>query len=179
MKKRALLILGLLLAAQLLIPAAMIVKHERILRTGELYRFKTRPIDPADPWQGRYVQLQFDEAVRYQTQSSQPVPERNERVFVILGTDADGFCQIKGWSRTKPKSGNYLKLTYTGFPLRLPFNRFYMEESQAPRAETLAREATRSTNCWANVRILNGDARIEDVLIGGTSLRELAGQPRR
>ena len=63
---------------------------------------------------------------------------------------------------------------HQGMRFDLPFDRFYMDEAKAPRAETLARESTRQTNCWANVRILNGDAVLEDVYAEGQSLRQLA-----
>jgi LysM repeat protein len=38
------------------------------------------------------------------------------------------------------------------------------------------REATRSTNCWVTVRILNGKAAIENVYAAGQSLREMAAE---
>lgn len=195
MKKTALLILGIVAALQLLVPASMILKHERILREGELYRFRTRPIDPADPFQGRYVRLGFENDYIPGTNEKEQAPEHNDRVFVTLSTDAEGFCQMKGWSRTKPETGAFLKLTYSGpkhdwnrptqkstykgLWFRLPFDRFYMEESKAPRAETLVREGTRNTNCWAAVRVLNGTALIENVYIAGTPIRELAAREKK
>lgn len=76
-----------------------------------------------------------------------------------------------------------------GLGFKLPFDRFYMEESKAPRAEKLLPGSrfgraqpsgtNQVTNCRANVRILNGTALIEDVLVDGTSIKELAGQPRK
>lgn len=203
MKKTALLILGLLFSAQLLIPASMILKHERILRDGEIFRFKTRPIDPADPFQGRYVRLGFENDYIPGISTNEPVPEYNERVFVTLGTDADGFCELKSWSREKPASGAFLKLRSRGprtewnleaktnlcLGLRfdLPFNRFYMDEKKAPRAEKIIRDAApglfepqatnEAANCWADVRVLNGAALIENVYVEGISIRELAAQP--
>jgi len=203
MKKTAFIILGILIAAQLLIPASMILKHERILRTGTLYRFKTRPIDPADPFQGRYVQLGFKNDYIPAINKNTPAPKRNEKVFVSLETGTDGLCVLKSWSRTHPKSGNYLKLKYTGtrnqwnrdtkkntylgLRFHLPFNRFYMDENKAPRAEKMVRgirinlnepaNTNLVTNCWANVRVLNGAALIEDVLVDGTPIRELAARP--
>lgn len=197
MKKTLLLILGLTVTAQFLIPASMILKHERILRKGTAYRFKTRPIDPADPFLGRYVRLQFEnDYIVAPTNAIEPA--YNELIYVTLNTDADGYCELTGWSRNKPKNGDWLKLKYwhrTTFrapgeqnKLRfsLPFNRFYMEESKAPRAEKIARRSVinlsdpastnLSTNCWAEVRVWNGAALIEDVLIDGTAIRDLAGQ---
>ncbi len=203
MKKTAFIILGIVLAAQLLIPASMILKHERILRTGELYRFKTRPIDPADPFQGRYVWLGFENDYIPGINKNEPSPKYNERVFVSLGAGSDDLCVLKSWSRTQPETGDYLKLKYTGtrtqwnpdtkkstymgLRFHLPFNRFYMDENKAKRAERIVRRTTIDlfepantnlvTNCWANVRVLNGAALIEDVLVDGTPIRELAGEP--
>lgn len=195
MRKKVLLILGIVVALQLLVPVSMILKHERILRTGEIYRFKTRPIDPADPFQGRYVWLGFENDYIPGTNEKEQTPEYNDRVFVTLSIDADGFCRLKNWSRKKPETGAFLKLTYLGpendwnrptgkstykgLRFGLPFDRFYMEEKKAPRAETLVREGTRTTNCWATVRILNGAALIENVYVAGTPIRELAVQPRK
>lgn len=190
MKKVAFLILGLVIVIQLMVPAAMIFKHERILRTGELYRFKTRPFDPADPFQGRYIQLGFENDYIPGTDENESGPEYYDRVFVTLSTDADGFCKLKSWSRTKPETGTFLKLTcfgqktdwnqqtekstYKGLLFKLPFDRFYMEEYKAPRAEAAVLKATRTTNCWAAVRILNGAALIENVYVGDSPVRELA-----
>ncbi len=201
MKKILLLILGITVALQLLIPVSMILKHEKVMRDGSLYRFKTRPIDPVDPFQGRYVQLGFEnDYIVAPTNAIEPA--RNERVYVTLGTDPAGLCKMTGWSRSKPEQGNYLKLKYwgkkynwsakddnqrySGLQFKLPFDRFYMEESKAPRAERLVRNRriNRSDentnlfiNCWANVRVLNGAGLIEDVLVDGTPIGELAAKP--
>ncbi|MGB0413684.1 MAG: hypothetical protein ACPGJU_04495, partial [Coraliomargarita sp.] len=58
----------------------------------------------------------------------------------------------------------------------IPFDRFYMDEAKAPRAEIIARESSRDKTCWVEVRILNGSAVIEDVVVEGLSLRELAAE---
>jgi len=49
-----------------------------------------------------------------------------------------------------------------------------MDEVKAPRAERLVWEATRGTHCWAEVRVLNGKAAIEEVFVEGQSLQNLA-----
>ncbi|HEY5622073.1 MAG TPA: hypothetical protein VIR77_05680, partial [Pontiella sp.] len=68
------------------------------------------------------------------------------------------------------------KIIYKGLRLDIPFDRFYMEEAKAPRAEALARDAMRSGDCWAAVRILDGKAVIEDVFAQGERLRDLAAK---
>jgi len=190
MKKLSLILLGIMILAQFTVPYSMIHNRENILRKGELFRFKTRPIDPADPFQGRYVWLSF-------TEDYIPTPENKKLdihyktpIYAILETDDDGFAYFTDWSREKPMDGHFLKTrylgvrsdwnretksrTHKGLRIDIPFDRYYMDEEKAPRAEQLARDATLNTNCWANIRILNGKAVIENVFAEGQSLRDLA-----
>ncbi len=190
MKTPALALFTLLVAAQLATLAVMIRGQERVLRHGEAFRFKTRPIDPADPFQGRYVALGFEaDHIPAATGTYNGLHPR-ETIYALIDHDADGYARFSGWSRERPATGAYLKTRYTGIQHRwdpvatnhvhlglrihLPFDRFYMDEAKAPRAEAAAREATASTNCWADVRILNGRAAIADVYARGQSLRDLA-----
>jgi uncharacterized membrane-anchored protein len=190
MKKLSLIVLGILILAQLAVPFSMIRSRENILRNGELFKFQTRPIDPADPFQGRYVRLAFTDDYIPCPKDVEPGLKRKEPLYATMETGSDGFADFTAWSREKPVAGPYLKTrfagirsdwnsntkkrTHKGIRLDLPFDRFYMDEAKAPRAERLAREATSNTNCWVNVRILNGKAVIEDVFAEGQSLRVLA-----
>lgn len=190
MKKLSLIALGILIVAQLAVPFSMIKSRENILCNGELFRFKTRPIDPADPFQGRYVRLRFEKDHILCSKDEQSELAHRQPLYAIIETGSDDFAYFTGWSLTRPLTGTYLKTHYRwnytvrdpatkkmalkGIRIHMPFDRFYMEETKAPRAEKLAREATRNTNCWANVRILYGEAVIEDVFAEGQSLRDLA-----
>ena len=195
MKKFSLITLGILIIAQLAVPFSMIKSRENILRNGELYRFKTRPIDPADPFQGRYVRLVFESDYIECSEEEESELTYKQPLYAILGTDSDGYARFAGLNLERPESGAYLKTHYRrkytvrnpesrirmfkGIRIHVPFNRFYMAESKALRAEKRVSEATRTTNCWANVRILNGNAVIEDVLAEGQSLRDLAAQEEK
>ncbi|MBK6341440.1 MAG: GDYXXLXY domain-containing protein [Flavobacteriales bacterium] len=59
MNRKPLLFLGIALA-QLAVPAWMIAGRERVLSQGEVFKFKTAPIDPRDPFRGEYVRLDFE-----------------------------------------------------------------------------------------------------------------------
>lgn len=192
MKKLSLITLGLLIAAQLAVPFHMIRDRENTLRNGALFKFRTRPIDPADPFQGRYVWLAFEDDYIPGPEDQKTDLKYREKVYVLIETDLDGFARPVDLSRKKPSESHYLRTRFSGYRsdwnretrksvhkgirFDFPFDRFYMEEAKAPRAEKLAREATRTTNCWANVRILNGKAVIEDVYAEGKSLRDLAAE---
>jgi uncharacterized membrane-anchored protein len=51
---------AVLVAAQLLIPLALIGVNEVALATGEKVTLMTEPIDPLDPFRGRYVELNYE-----------------------------------------------------------------------------------------------------------------------
>lgn len=194
MKTIPLTLLSLTIVAQLAVLGTMIQSRERVLRDGEALRFKTRPIDPADPFQGRYVSLGFENDFVPASSGETVGLRHREPIYASIETGEDGFARFSSWSRAKPATGAYLKTRYLGEHTRwdpsghrsesqgiridIPFNRFYMDEAKAPRAETAARDATRGTNCWAVVRVLNGQAVVEDVIAKGQSLRDLAAQKK-
>jgi uncharacterized membrane-anchored protein len=51
---------AVLVAAQLVLPLAMIGVNEVALATGEKVTLMTEPIDPLDPFRGRYVELNYE-----------------------------------------------------------------------------------------------------------------------
>ena len=188
--------IGLLLLAiaQIAVPLQMILQQETVLKKGALFRFKTEPIDPVDPLQGRYVWLSIQE--NYVALSPEATAEIDYRSlgYASISVDKDGFARFDSWSEERPdKTSNYIrtkalgdayewittadeerKRSHKGMYIDIPFDRFYMDEKKAPRAERIARDASLENNCWVEVRIFNGKAVIEDVLIEGESLRDLA-----
>ena len=44
----------------LYVPAKMIFNKEAVLAQGKDYRFKTAPIDPYDPFRGKYIDLYYE-----------------------------------------------------------------------------------------------------------------------
>ena len=51
----------LMVLAQLYVPASMIFQKERVITQGTAYKFRTAPIDPNDPFRGKYITLSFNE----------------------------------------------------------------------------------------------------------------------
>jgi uncharacterized membrane-anchored protein len=200
--KWRLTLFGLLVITQIAVPLRMIQQREHVLQAGTLFRFKTQPIDPADPFQGRYVWLRIEEDFVHIDEQDTDSIDHNTTGYAILSTDKNGFARFSAWSSEKPTDKiHYLKTKARGQAIRwedlqeladpsahkrtrihkglqidIPFTRFYMDETKAPLAEIRAREATRNQDCWAEVRILKGIAVIEDVIAEGQSLRDLASQ---
>ncbi len=170
---------------QLYVPASMIWDKEDTLNTGTEYRFKTAPIDPNDPFRGKYITLNYDEnTVEIENEEDWI---RGDYVYVQLITDNDRFAKIKSVSKEKPTDNqDYLKAKVSFvsgngsnmLTIDYPFDRFYMEESKAYEAELTYRQTLQDTSklTFAVVGIKNGDAVLKDVLIDGTSIREIVAQ---
>ncbi len=62
--------------------------------------------------------------------------------------------------------------------LRLPFDRFYMNEEDASAAETAYRRHSnrKKRDAYVAVRVLNGFAILEDLLVGGVPINEFLTQ---
>jgi len=192
MKTLKIILFCLLAATQIAVPVSLIQRKEKILREGERIRLQTRPIDPADPFQGRYVRLGYEHNYIAWPEADKPDIGYKAKIFAVIEPGEDGFARFTGWSLEKPADGLYLetrylgqyrpwnqasqKGVYKGLRIDIPCDRFYMDEAKAPRAEHLARDATRNKNCWVEVRILEGKAVIEDVFAEGQSLRALAAE---
>lgn len=164
---------------QWIVPGKMIYDSERIIEYGETFHFKTQPVDPSDPFRGKYITLSFE---------ANSVPDTSywgtdEEINITFGKDSAGFAVAKSASKETP-SGFYLHTTvqYTssGDPsqvyFNIPFTRFYVEESKAAQAETEYWNAQRDSTqvAYGVVKIGNGNAVLTDVMVNGRSVTEVA-----
>ncbi len=175
------LIVGLfsgLIILQIVVPVSMIVKREVTLKNGVPFMFKTAPVDPYDAFRGRYVALRVD--VDKVGRPDGADLKYGQKVYASLFVDAHGFAQVAQISRHKPKYGSYLIATVT-YPLdqevglNLPIDRYYMEETAAPRAEQVYRERSRRQKQDAHVivRVKDGFAVIEGLYIGDERIEDV------
>ena len=173
----------LMVLAQLYVPANMIIDARRILTEGNEFKFKTAPIDPADPFRGKYIVLNFNassakvyDAAEWNT---------GDRVFVTLTTDSAGYAKIHDITAyPPPDTDDYVKAdiqyivqdTVSYVSVSYPFDRFYMEESKAFDAELAYNESAMDTNqiAYALVAVKKGEAAIKNVFINGLTIREAA-----
>jgi len=183
------ILLGIFLmvaVAQLYVPASMIMEQKDILETGKLYRFKIRPIDPSDPLRGKYIRLWFADDSFIMPDSINYY--RNQTVYLQIYEGSDGYAKIKNVYKTKPqKDLEFLEATIsypsyfndsTRLTINYPFNSFYLDENKAPIAEDVYRESQLNSakSAWAIVKIKNGAAALEDVLINGISINTIISE---
>jgi hypothetical protein len=171
--------------AQLAVPASMIARYELALARGAVFKVRGAPVDPVDPFRGRYVvfRLAF-EPVELDTSFAGPV-------WVELEEGPDGFARAGTVSKTRPARGHYVQaqaipLEWGAGPVRtrveLPQDRYYLEESKAPRAEVAARAQSRPAlrNTWVTLRVRQGVGAVERFWIDGVPVEEyLARSPSR
>lgn len=172
----------ILCLVQLYVPARMAFDGHSDLARGTAYKFRTVPVDPTDPLRGKYIALQFEAAtVEIDTTRKWLV---GESVYAYPATDGEGFAFISKISRQMPESNeHYFECEILDLPisgdnvarLQFPFNRYYMEESKAQRAEDLYRQYSQSAERipYALVFIHEGSATLRDLLVDGEPLQEL------
>jgi len=186
-KKIILLAFVLVALVQIYIPAKIILNRAIVLSSGKEFKFKTAPIDPNDPFRGKYITLNFNEnTIEIQNKENWV---RGETVFLLLVTDNNGFAKIKSVSKAKPfDSQDFLKakINYvihdgSKVSIEYPFDRFYMEESKAYDAELTYRRTLPDTSQvpYALVNIKNGESVLKDVMINGISIREIVKQEQQ
>jgi len=187
------ILFAVMVLAQLAVPFKMIFDREKVLSEGNTFKFKTAPIDPSDPFRGKYITLNFAEN-NFEVIDGETW-QNGQAVYVLLAKDAYGFAKIVDVVKELPDESNNCvkaKLNYVAtkkdstktiqeLNVEYPFERFYMEESKAPLAESMYWEVSRDTTkiTYASVSIQNGRAVLKDVFIGDVSIRELvkAKQP--
>lgn len=189
MRNNKLILIAFILVAlaQLYVPAKMILGREDILNTGKEYKFKTAPIDPADPFRGKYITLRYDEnTIEIQEEAEW---EEGETIYVFLSADNNGFAKISSVSKEEPpasqdflkaKVGNVFGDGSKKLVIDYPFDRYYMEESKAYDAELTYQRSQADTNqvAYALVSIKEGEAVLKDVLIDGVPIREIVMKER-
>ena len=176
------MILFLVLALiQLAVPAVMMGQWETTLREGRPYKFRTAPVDPYDAFRGRYVALRVEtNTLPYEGQAI----SSGRKVFVLLSEGADGFARLDSMSLTRPTHSAYLSARilscYGGQAhLQFPFDRYYMKEDLAPKAEKAYFRASSRTNRTAHiqVRVRDGRAVVEELFIEDVPIGEYLKRP--
>jgi uncharacterized membrane-anchored protein len=185
------LVFGLMVAAQWWVPVGMITGSNRILEEGTPMKFRCAPVDPNDPFRGKYIVLRFD--IEHFLADTTLKLKVGQTVYLTFKEDSVGFAQNEKVSVVPPSSNQIFlktKVTYIGkfgvledlvkdpskwyIDLDIPFNRFFLEETKAPQAENLYNTGISDTtgNTYGLVYLLNGEARIKDVIIRDTSILE-------
>lgn len=170
MKSWRLIIFVLAACAQLAVPGSLIWKREQTLRRGNVWKFRTAPVDPVDVFRGRYVALHFDA----ETQEISPPAntESGDTVFITLKQNAEGFAEINQVSTAKPDGDDFISAQLNGNQISLPFDKYWVTERDAPAAEAAYQNLSRrgNQNAYVSVRVFRGDAAMEQLYLDNQPL---------
>ncbi len=181
-KKKYIFIAFLLVGiVQIAVPAKMIMESEGIILLGEEFKFRAAPVDPSDPFRGKFITLNYkDNSVKLKSNESW---HRGDLVYVTISADSAGYAIIETASHTKPdKESDYVTATVEYFNtvesilvIEYHFDRFYMEESKAYKAERIYRDGLRDSTkqTYALVSVKKGNAVLRDVLIDDVSIKDI------
>ncbi len=167
--------------AQWIVPGKMIYDSENVITEGVEYKFKTAPIDPSDPFRGKYITLNFES--NFLTFDDTVEWQAGQEIFVTFTTDSAGFAIPEAISSTQPNTGSFLRTTVDYVAdyddhkvwIKLPFNRFYLEESKASEAERVYWEAQRDSTQIAHalVSMGSGQAVLKNVFINDVPIVDI------
>jgi uncharacterized membrane-anchored protein len=162
---------GVLALAQLATPAWMIADRELTLRQGESFKFRTAPVDPYDPFRGRYVALRLDPDSGVISASTEI--DYDQRAYAVLERDDEGFARISEIRLDPPEDGACIRVKISGVSdatasVLWPVDRYYMDERLAPEAERayFARSTERDERkAHVTVRVRSGKVVLEELYI--------------
>ncbi|WP_046756130.1 GDYXXLXY domain-containing protein [Kordia jejudonensis] len=170
---------GLMVLAQIVASAQIVYKYERTIASDNIYKFKTAPIDPNDPFRGKYITLDYQiDAFKTDDESW----DRHEIGYAYFSKDENGYAVLETLEKNRISDSNFdyiqvkIKNHYDGhIHFDLPFNRYYMEESKAYDAEVLSRELNRNgkeDSIYAVVHIKNGTHVLTDIIVNRISMKD-------
>ena len=163
---------------QAAVPVSMIARYERTLHGGTAFKVRAAPVDPVDPFRGRYVVFRLGfEPVSLETSFAGPV-------WVELEEGADGFAKAGKVSKTR--AGRRALRASPGDPARvgrrgrpdpppaaarpLLHGRIEGPARGGPHPRPESAGATRST--WVTLRVRDGVAAVEHLWIDGVTVEE-------
>lgn len=161
-------------------PLMQISGYEKVIADGALVSFRCRAPDPYDMLRGRFL------AVRAEPDSFEAATESRfeggEPLYALLETGADGLATIKNLTAEPPASGVFVKVkcryaSGKGVTFEWPFDRYYLNEKTAPKADEWYRKNVRTPNAvTAEVRVLNGKAVLVDLKLDGRSFKQILSE---
>lgn len=161
-------------------PLMQIGGYEKVIAEGALMSFKCVAPDPYDMLRGRYL------AVRAMPDTFDVAEEGKfkggEMVYALLEAGPDGLVTIKDLTHEPPVSGPFMRVKcgYSyGKSVRIewPFDRFYLNEKTAPKADEWYRKNVRGASAvTAEVRVLNGKAVLVDLKLEGKSFKQILSE---
>lgn len=157
----------------LLIPFYLIFKSESILTEGHQHKIRLQCYDPMDPFRGKYLRLSLNTTVPCENDVKMGSPG-----YVILKKDSLGFSYFASVQAKRPSHSDYIEaevqMVFSGNAVvdLDNMNKYFINEDIASEGEQIIGDFTSQApdKIWLNIRVLDGEARIEDVIVKSKKL---------
>jgi uncharacterized membrane-anchored protein len=123
---------AVLVAAQLVVPLALIGVNEIALATGTEVTLATTPVDPLDPFRGRYVELRYEISLL-------SAPTREGTVYVELEEQGDRWVAYRVHTAYPDTDRPVIRGTVERGAVTYGIETYFADEDEAPRLEREAR----------------------------------------
>lgn len=172
MSKTRSLLLGLAVVLQVAVLVWIALTNQRILDNGESILLQTAPVDPSDTFRGEYVSLNYEistiDLSAVNVDEGAAGIERGDTVYVDLFPDGKYHKANSVWTeipfmlggprvqgRVEWRSENTIGVTYG------------IEQYFTPQGRAIEIERSPQDSVDVQIRLWNGTARVEKVLVNG------------
>lgn len=159
-------------------PIAQIIRFETVIARGKTYMFECKPVDPYDPFRGRYVRIRIGNEVKLQrSELKSKYHWYGQSGWTGVKTGKDGLAKCVGYYIKKPEAGEYVKCkAYKVYDkdnddkwrVELEVDKVFMNEDIAPKAEA----AQRNSKCSVELKIYDGKVVPVKLFMNGKSMVE-------
>ncbi len=181
----------------ILIPVYVAMSSQNVLDNGKLYKFKPMAYDPLDPFRGKFLRVNYETDFVLTKFDF----DEGETAYVSIGVDKEGFAFFKEAHKSPPATEDYLTtkirrsrlarsledqiaaMEEGGFDpskmdtrgevsIDIPnnMNKYFINEDDALKAEKVF--VTEREHIYIGVRILGGEARLEDIYVHDQPIKE-------
>lgn len=168
-KKIKLIVLAAIVALQLGLVVRQILRFEGTLSSGEEIRLRIGGYDPVDPFRGRYLQFTLTDVNRRALPSwllSKKLADRD--CWLRLVASDSGYHVVESASLSRKTGTGWIEVHFdSNGNLIPPVSRFYLNEEDAPRGETLLRNAKESL---VTVKVVRGTILVTGLVLDGTPI---------
>jgi len=175
-KKIIFLVFGLVILA---VPLFIIFKSEDILENGHRHKLRLQGMDPFDPFRGKYLRLRYDNDVTADTELKE-----GDNAYVTLEQDSLGFSRFAFAHKNKPDHDDYLMAEILWIndgtaTIKVDnLSKYFINEDKAKAGEEVLQDwaLIGSGAIYAAIRVLDGEARLEDIYVNDTPFLEYLAQ---
>ncbi|MCQ2195057.1 MAG: GDYXXLXY domain-containing protein [Paludibacteraceae bacterium] len=174
---------GAALLLQFVVLFLWVVKSNDTIQQGTVYKFRLMGYDPHDPFRGEYLRIRFKDNTVDMPSDRLPSSMQGN-MYVSFYEDEEGFAKPRDLSEYSSEErlrvkvitgyGSGLDSTLTTLCISYPFDYFWMNQEDCPKAEHIINQALNDgLNVCALVSIKDGEGVLMDIEVDGIDIKTM------